>query len=73
MSTASSLDQASPRSIPFSGVRDLTLRQFDVPNTLFEIVFSDPAEFLSTGDSYHATVDSGRRLRCRTRLHQAVK
>jgi hypothetical protein len=33
----------------FSGVRDFTLRQFDVPNTLFEIVFSDPAEFSSTG------------------------
>jgi hypothetical protein len=33
----------------FSGVRDLALRQFDVPNTLFEIVFSDPAEFSSTG------------------------
>ncbi|MEY2519618.1 MAG: hypothetical protein QOF24_1377 [Verrucomicrobiota bacterium] len=33
----------------FSGVRDFALRQFDVPNTLFEIVFSDPAEFSSTG------------------------
>jgi hypothetical protein len=33
----------------FSDVRDFALRQFDVPNTLFEIVFSDPAEFSSTG------------------------
>lgn len=33
----------------FSGVHDLQVRQFDVPNTLFEIVFSDPAEFSSTG------------------------
>ena len=33
----------------FSGVCDFALRQFDVPNTLFEISFSDPAEFSSTG------------------------
>ena len=33
----------------FGGVRDFALREFDVPNTLFEIVFSDPAEFSSTG------------------------
>jgi hypothetical protein len=41
----------------FSGVRDFALRQFDVPNTLFEIVFSDPAEFSAT-DRFTVTLQS---------------
>jgi hypothetical protein len=28
-----------------SGVAELELHDFDIPNTLFELVFSDPAEF----------------------------
>src|SRR4051812_46679653 len=29
----------------FSGVAELELHDFDIPNTLFELVFSDPAAF----------------------------
>ena len=32
-------------SMPIYAVCDFALRQFDVPNTRFEIVFSDPADF----------------------------
>ena len=33
----------------FTGVRDLEFHQFSIPNTLFEMTFSSPSEFQTSG------------------------